>query len=65
VLAGDAGLSFATAELALNMGFVAGRVRLLRLACLPPPRTRGRLTSQAIMCIPGAQRCELPEHTLP
>ena len=31
MLKGDAELSFATAELTLNMGFVAGRVRLLGL----------------------------------
>jgi hypothetical protein len=56
VLKGDAELSFATAELTLNMGFVAGRVRLLRLmhrvaeagvvtsllAGLPDPPVRAR-----------------------
>jgi hypothetical protein len=56
VLRGDAEVSFATAEVTLNMGFVAGRVRVLRfmhlvadaglvtsvLAALPDPPVRGR-----------------------
>jgi hypothetical protein len=63
VLKGDAHLSFATAELTLNVGFVAGRVRLLRLmhrvadaglvtsmlAGLPDPPLRARFRDRLLL----------------